>query len=463
MPGPCKWTPQSLSTERFIVRTLLGRLFIASLLGLSQMTQAQSLIELFDAAKRYDALYQSAQAQYQASRAKTDQVLAGLLPNVSLQGNSTRTQAIAAANVPGNPLAAFNRYFTTPNFVLTAAQPLYRPANLLQYEQSKLQFAQAVQQLVLAEQDLIVRVSQTYFDVLASQDSLNVVLAQKQAVSEQLASAKRNFEVGTATITDTREAEARFDLTRSQEIAARNDLLVKQLALETVTGLVGVKPQALAVQAALHSVVPTRVDEWVLQAQEAHPNIRTAELALNVAKLEIDRAKAAHLPTVDLIASQTNQYNYGGSQLTSSNYWLHISSVGVQLNVPIFSGFALDNRVRETMALNDKADQDLQAARRSVILGTKTAYLNLTSGLSQVQALQAAEDSSRLALQANQLGYQVGVRINIDVLNSQSQLYQTQRDLAQARYSVLLGALKLRQANGTLKPEDLQSVNALLN
>ena len=429
----------------------------------AQVAQAQSLLDLFDAAQRHDASYQSAQAQYLASRAKTDQVLAGLLPNVSLQGNSTRTQAIAAANVPGNPLAAFNRYFTTPNFVLTVAQPLYRPANLLQYEQSKLQFAQAVQQLVLSEQDLMVRVSQAYFDVLASQDSLNVVLAQKQAVTEQLASAKRNFEVGTATITDTREAEARFDLTRSQEIAARNDLSVKQLALETVTGLVGAKPHPLAIQAALPSLVPTHLDELVQQAQQAHPNIKTAELALNVAKMEIDRAKAVHLPTLDLIASQTNQYNDGGSQLTNSNYWLHVTSVGVQLNVPIFAGFALDNRVRETVALNEKAEQDLQAARRNVILSTKTAYLNLTSGLSQAQALAAAEDSSRLALEANQLGYKVGVRINIDVLNSQSQLYQTQRDLAQARYNVVLGVLKLRQANGTLKPQDLQSVNALLN
>jgi outer membrane protein len=444
---------------------LLRSVVIASLMGVvwPQAVNAQNLIDLFDAAKRHDAVYQSAQAQYQSIRYKTDQVIAGLLPNVSLQGNDTRTQAIAAANVPGNPLAAFNRYFTTPNFVLNVAQPLYRPANWLQYEQSKLQFAQAVQQLVLAEQDLIVRVGQAYFDVLASQDSLNVVLAQKQAVAQQLASAKRNFDVGNATITDTREAEARFDLTRAQEIAARNDLSVKRLALETVTGLVGAKPQALAVQAALPSVVPTSVDELLRQAQEAHPNIRTAELALNVAQLEIDRAKAAHRPTLDLIAAQTNQYNAGGSQLTNSNYWLHVTSVGVQLNVPLFAGFSLDNRVRETVALTDKAQQDLEAARRSVALGTQTAHLNLTSGLSQVQALQAAEDSSRLALEANQLGYKVGVRINIDVLNSQSQLYQTQRDLAQARYNVLLGALKLRQANGTLKPEDLQSVNALLN
>jgi outer membrane protein len=132
------------------------------------------------------------------------------------------------------------------------------------------------------------------------------------------------------------------------------------------------------------------------------------------------------------------------------------------MNLPLFAGFATQNRIRETVALTDKAEQDLEGARRSVTQGTKSAFLNLTSGMGQVQALQAAEDSSQLALDANKLGYTVGVRINIDVLNSQSQLYQTKRDLAQARYNVMLGALKLRQANGTLKPEDLQSVNALL-
>ena len=276
---------------------------------------------------------------------------------------------------------------------------------------------------------------------------------------------KRNFEVGTATITDTREAEARFDLVKAQEIAARNDLSVKQLALETVTGVTGAKPVPLGVKDALQRMVPPQVEEFLQQAQAAHPNIRTAELALNVAKMEIGRAKAGHLPTVDLTVSQNNQYNYGGTsgnKSTDQTYWLHAGTVGVQMNLPLFAGFATQNRIRETVALTDKAEQDLEGARRSVTQGTKSAFLNLTSGMGQVQALQAAEDSSQLALDANKLGYTVGVRINIDVLNSQSQLYQTKRDLAQARYNVMLGALKLRQANGTLKPEDLQSVNALL-
>ncbi len=426
-------------------------------------SQAQSLVDLFGAAKAFDANYQSAQAQFEANRAKTDQALAGILPSANLALNSSRTSASASGSTGFTP---FERYFSTSNALISLSQPLYRPSNLLLYRQSKLQFAQAVQALVVAEQDLIVRVSQAYFDVLSSQDSLNFVLAQKAAVAEQLAAAKRNFEVGTATITDTREAQARFDLVNAQEIAARNDLSVKQLALTTVTGVTAAKPVSLGLKDGLAKVVPSNdINDWVRQAEAAHPGIRTSELALEVAQMETERAMAGHKPTVDLVASQNNQYNLGGSAasaLTGTTFWSHGTAVGVQLNLPLFSGFATQNRIREADALAHKARQDLEATRRSVTQGTKSAYLGLASGLGQVKALEAAEDSSQLALEANKLGYNVGVRINIDVLNSQSQLFQTKRDLAQARYNVMLGSLKLRQANGTLKPEDLQTVNALL-
>ena len=425
-------------------------------------SQAQSLVDLFNAAKLHDAGFQSAQAQFEANRAKADQALAGILPTINLQTNTNRTNASAAGATGFTP---FDRYISASNMLLTLSQPLYRPAALLSYEQSKLLFAQAVQAMVVAEQDLIVRVSQAYFDVLASQDSLNFVLAQKSAVAEQLAAAKRNFEVGTATITDTREAEARFDLVKAQEIAARNDLSVKQLALETVTGVIGAKPAALNAKDALPRMLPKSMDDVLNLAEAAHPGIRTAVMALDVAKLEIDRARSGHKPTVDLVASQNNQYNLGGtsaSAQTGTTFWQHATTVGVQMNLPLFAGFATQNRIRETVSLSDKARQDLEATRRSVTQSTKSAYLNLASGLGQVNALEAAEDSSQLALDANKLGYTVGVRINIDVLNSQSQLFQTKRDLAQARYGVLMGSLKLRQANGTLKPEDLQAVNELL-
>lgn len=422
-------------------------------------SQAQSLLELFDAARGYDAAYQSARMQYDANMTKAEQARAGLLPAIGLSANanSTTLNTETATNVT-NPTS---RSFDTQSTSVSLTQPLYRPGNLAAYEQGKKQLELAQAQLEAAEQDLIVRVSQAYFDVLAAQDTLAFVRAQKTAVAEQLASAKRNFEVGTATITDTREAQARFDLVIAQEIAADNDLHVKRLALSQLVGKASAEPWALG-STRFPELLPADVNAWVEQSQTLHPSIRQSRINLDVARLEVDKAKAGHKPTLDLNASYNLNSNVGGTSIAATSSRTNSSVVGVSFNLPIFAGFATQGRLRETLALEDKARADLENAQRTVAQGTRAAYFGVVSGLGQVKALEAAEASSQSALDANKLGYQVGVRINIDVLNSQSQLFQTKRDLAKARYDVLVGGLKLRQANGTLKTDDLQAVNALL-
>jgi outer membrane protein len=284
-------------------------------------------------------------------------------------------------------------------------------------------------------------------------------------VGEQLSSAKRNFEVGTATITDTREAQARSDLVIAQEIAAENDLRVKKIALDQLVGKTDAQPLSLAQPLTLPALVPEDVNVWVQQSEAGHPSIVQSQIALDVAQLETQKAKAGHKPTLDLVASYgVNRYPEGNpsNSLSTADSRTNAGSVGLSFNLPLFAGFSTQNRVRETLALEEKARNDLEGAKRAVAQGTRTVFFGVLSGQGQVRALEAAEASSQSALDANKLGYQVGVRINIDVLNSQSQLFQTKRDLAKARYDVLVGGLKLRQANGTLKPEDLLSVNALL-
>jgi outer membrane protein len=309
-----------------------------------------------------------------------------------------------------------------------------------------------------------VRTTQAYFEVLSAQQSLAFVQAQKSAVAEQLASAKRNFEVGTSTITDTREAQARYDLVVAQEIAADNDLRVKKVALELLVGKTDAAPITLSAQAKLPPLSGANVQEWIAQSEQSHPAIQQARVNLDIAKLETAKAEAGHKPTVDFTLGYNVQKNVNGAATVAANLQnqITIASAGITANLPLFAGFATQNRIRETLALEDKARNDLEGAQRQVAQATRTAYLGLQSGLGQVKALEAAEASSQAALDANKLGYQVGVKVNIDVLNSQSQLYQTKRDLAKARYDVLLGQLKLRQASGTLKAEDLQSINALL-
>lgn len=433
----------------------LSLAIVSALMGLAPAAQAQSLVELYQSARAFDAVYQSAKLQYDANLARAEQAKAGILPTAGLAAGVSRTGF-------ENTNPAIDRSYNSQNATLSASQPLYRPANWATYAQGLKQVDLARAQLEAAEQDLVVRTAQAYFDVLAAQDNLTVVRAQKAAVDEQLAFAKRNFEVGTSTITDSREAQARFDLVTAQEIAADNDLRVKKIALDQLVGITESQPKSLLAPAALPPVVPADVNAWVQRSEGVHPSIRLAQGGLDIAELEVNKAEAGHKPTLDLTASYNVTRNPSSFAQSGVSSRANTSNVGLLLNVPLFAGFATQNRVRETLSLRDKARSDLEGARRSVAQATRSAYFGVLSGQGQVKALEAAELSSQSALDANKLGYQVGVRINIDVLNAQSQLFQTKRDLAKARYDVLVGGLRLRQANGTLTPEDLLLINALL-
>lgn len=433
------------------------RLALAITLGLGAMVpaQAQSLLEIYEAARAYDATYLSARSQYEANLARAEQAKAGLLPQAGVSAG-------ANWNDRNSSVDALDGSFNSQNVTLSASQPLYRPANRANSQQGDLSADIAQAQLQSAEQDLIIRTTQAYFDVLAAQDTMTFVQAQKAAVAEQLAAAKRNFEVGTATVTDAREAQARYDLVLAQEIAADNDLRVKKLALDQLVGRPDVKPLPIKAPVALPSLAPADPQAWVNEAEQRHPTILQAVKGLEIARLETVKAEAGHKPTLDLVG----QYQVARGPSTSSAVPGYVrnntGTIGLQFNLPLFAGYAIQNRVKETLALEEKARTDLEAARRGVTQATRSAYFGVLSGLGQVKALEAAEASSQSALEANQLGYQVGVRINIDVLNAQSQLFQTKRDLAQARYNVLLGGLRLRQASGQLIPDDLRPIDAML-
>ncbi len=433
-------------------------LVLALSVGAMASAQAQSLSALYAAARGYDAAYQSAQSQHQATLAKAEQALAQLRPTVGLSATANKYNTDVAEPTTRN------YSWDDQKIAVSASQPLYRPANSATAEQGQRQIALAQAQLEQAEQDLMVRVSQAYFDVLGASDTLVLVQKQKAAVSEQLAFAQRNFEVGTSTITDTREAQARFDLVLAQELAAENDLRVKRMALNQLVGVQNAQPSPLPETVQLPAAPGPDADTWITQAQQQHPVLRQLQVALQVAELETAKAEAGHKPTLDLVggyqvsASQGSLNSFG----TASNSRSTTASVGLSFAFPLYAGGALTNKVREAVALQAKAATDLEASQRSVNQGIRTAYYGVQSGLGQVKALEAAETSSQSALDANKLGYQVGVRINIDVLNAQSQLFDTKTKLAKARYDVLLGGLKLRQAGGVLKAEDLDTVAKVL-
>jgi outer membrane protein len=414
------------------------------------------LLQVYKEALANDAQYASARATLTAGQEKVPQGRAGLLPTVGVSGSYSRnnadsTQSGVAVDSSGN----------SRTYTVSLSQPLLRWANWEQYQQGKLSVAASEAQFAQAQQDLIVRASQAYFDVLTSQDALASVQAQKVAITEQLASAKRSFEVGTTTITDTHEAQARYDLAVAQEFAAQSDLDIKRTALQQI---IGKPPAALATLrpgVKLNAPEPAQIEQWVNSAETQNYGVVGQQFNLEIAQREIKRNRAGHLPTVDLVASRSHT-NQSRTALVSPVNVSDATTVGVQWTIPIFSGFAINSRVREAIALEDKARADLENVRRTAAQNARQSFFGVNSGLAQVKALEAAEVSSQSALESNRLGYQVGVRINIDVLNAQQQLYSTRRDLSKARYDTLMNSLRLKLAAGSLKEEDLMQINALL-
>ncbi len=449
---------------RFQPRPLLRRArpsLLALALAVAGSAQAQSLSELYDAARAYDATYQSARSQADSTVFRAEQSRALNRPQV----NATGTWSESRSDTPyTSPISTRS---SVQSVGVTAQQALFNRGNDKTIAQSERGIELARSQLLAAEQDLIVRVVQAYFDVLSASDALGTVRTSKKAIAEQLASAKRNFEVGTATITDTREAQARYDLATAQELAADNDLAVKRLALASVVGRPGVEPKPMAVPVVLPPLLPADIEDWVAQADGASPVLAQLRLAREVARLETEKARTGHLPTVGVSASLSDAHTKISGETRAGAFGPSSGtgparSLALQVNVPLFSGYSVQNRIKETLALEDKAQTDLEAARRNTAQATRSAFFTVRSLRGQVLALEAAESSSKLALEATELGYKVGVRVNLDVLNAQTQLYQAQRDLAKARYDVVFNGLKLRQVSGLLQLQDVTAVDSLL-
>jgi len=436
--------------------TSIASALAAALLALAaQNSSALDLRQSLDAAVRQDPQLASARSQVDTIRERVPQAMAGLMPTVSASAALNRQRTAFTSRD--------TRIEVTPKQIaISLTQPLLRMDRVETLQQSKLSATQAEAAYEAAKQDLIVRVAAAYFDVVAAQDSLDAVRAQKRAIAEQLASAKRNFQVGTATITDQQEAQARADLTEAQEIAAENDLGNKRNALALLTGKPVTEVSTLdRLRPGIQLLPPEPATDqaWTERARAENLLVRQSELTAEIARRETIKAKYGHWPTLDLVGSGSRSES-SVSGLSANN--INSMTLGVQLAVPIYAGGAVVAREREVVAARERALSDLENTRRSADQTARQLFRKVTSGLAQVRALEAAERSSQLALDSNVLGYQVGVRINIDVLNAQQQVFSTRRDLALARYTVLVDGLRLRQAVGSLNEDDLGAVNTLL-
>ncbi len=428
-------------------KTAVGMLLA---LGIQAQAQGVDLLEIYRAAQSQDAVFASARAAQQAGQEKLTQGRSLLMPSVNLNANTTYNDITA-------PYGA--KTFNSHGYGVTLVQPLFREQNWALYSESELQVAMSEAQFKLAEQDVILRSAQTYFDVLIAQDTVQLTAAQKSAISQQLKQAKRNFEVGTATITDTHEAQARYDLIVAQELAVANNLEVKRRTLQQlINGDIGTL-NVLSNAFKLETPDPADVQKWVTDAQQSNYQIALAQASYQLSEQEVARNRGGHLPTLDVVG------NY--SKNTGCTFTIcgdtRSTTVGLQLNMPLFQGGATQSKWREADANHEKAKHDLDNVRRNVELQTRQAYLGVVNGVAQVKALQQALKSSESLLEASKLGQEVGVRTSLDVLNAQQQLFSTRRDLYQAQYNYLVSQLSLKAATGSLAEADLSRVNQALH
>ena len=426
---------------------------------LSSQVKQQSLLDIYHQAMAHDPTLASALSANKAAQEIIEQGKALYRPTVNFNADASTSRTdiryLNGAVPPGN--SSFENY----KAAVEARQPIYRKQNLVQMDQTKTQVSQADKQYHLSQQDLILRSTQAYFDVLIAQDKIELIGAQKTAILSQLDQAKATFEVGTATITDVNEAQARFDLIVAQEIAAVNEYEIAKRSVEAITGEMPSKLATVKSNIQVAALNQTMQD-WQQVAVQNNLNIQIQQDALKLAEQEVERANAGHLPTLDAVASISDSYSNGSPSVFSTGNDLKSATIGLQLQVPLYAGGAISSRARQAVLNKQKAQDDLDIARRQTDLETQRAYLNLSTTIAQVKALDQALISSQSQLDSTKLGYEVGVRTSVDVLNAQQQLFSAKRDLLQARYNYLVNIIRLKAASGLVSEPDLQDINQQL-
>jgi outer membrane protein len=437
---------------------LLTLLCCSGFWGVSMPGHAQSLLDVYQKAKAQDNPYRAARRSLEAALEKLPQARAGFLPTINMVAN--KNQQTGEASFSQAPYVT--RDVRSWNWTAQLTQPLIRWSNWAAYGQADALVTQAKEQFSLAEQELMVRTAQAYFDVQVAMQSVQVAQAQLQAIHEQLTLAQRTYEVGMGTITDVHEAKAKQALNMAQRAAALNDLTARQAELEKLAGeYVALPPMQLT--KSLPALDPIQLDDWVTVALQQNPQIRIQQAALTAASKEVSKNMAAHAPTLDLVANRAGNYSSGS---LSSPAALTIRSnsyqAGLQLTIPLYAGGATQSKVREAVALAEKAKEELTGAQRNAISQVRQTFAGVMNSQAQVEALEAAVEASQNSVESNKIGFKVGTRINPDVLNAEQQLYTVMRDLNKARVDAVMQSLKLKATTGSLDADDLAAVEKLM-
>lgn len=429
------------------------------LLSWGALADTSDLMDVYRKAQARDPAYRGAVHVLQAARERVPQARAALLPALNLVGaNGQQSGQASFSEAP-----YVDRNVRSHSWNLQLTQPLWRAVSWAALGQAERQEQLAEAQFRQAEQELILRSAQVYLDVLVAQEAERVARLQVAAVAQQLGLAQRNFEVGAGTVTDVHEAQSRLDLARAQAVAAFSELDNKRSEVDRMLGEPVGPLNSLRDSTRPPSLQAESLQSWTDSAREQSLQVRIAQAALDVADREIAKSRAAHSPSLDFTAGYGTNFSSGSvSSPADIMTRTRAGQVGLNLTIPLFAGGGVQARVREALALKDKAAEDLEAARRLAMTQARQAFSGVTNGAAQVQALESAIRSSKSSVDANKIGFRIGTRINIDVLNAEQQLSAAQRDWHKARAETLLQGLRLKAANATLEETDLLTINDLL-
>jgi len=431
-------------------------LVLAAVMLTAHAAHGRGLADVWQAALQRDPVYAAARAQRDAEQERIPQARAQLLPNVnaqtSVQGRDARRASTGGANTGSQRNL----------WAVTLSQPIYDSEKFSLMTQAQTQAQAAELDRQLAHQDLMLRVSQAYFDVLTAQDTLRVIQAQIEAAESQLHAAQRSFELGGTTVADTYETQSRLDLLRANALQAQNTLRISRDQLTRIIQEPVDDLAPLPADVALPRPDPEVLSAWETQAGLSSLTVARAALDVRISETRIDIARSGNAPTLQLQAQTGSDSDRRLGSGVHPGKRAMDSQIGLQLSIPLYRGGGVSSQIREQALRLQQARYQREAARRQAVQQTRQYFSSLVLGLAQVDALSAAETSSRASLQANTLGYQVGVRVNIDVLNAQQQLFETQQSLARARYQALLDGLRLKASSGALTERDILDVDALL-
>ncbi len=420
---------------------------------------AEDILEIYTKAKQEDPLFGAAYQSLLAASEKLPQARAGLLPVLNLNANTSGQKGKSSFNYE----AYTNRNLHSWGVNLQATQPIFRVQNWAAYKQAGAQIRQAEADFLKARQELILRVAQAYFDVLIAKDGIEVYEAQIKAVEYQLEAAKKNYQAGITTITDIHEAKSRLDLASANLIASQTDFENKKAALEQIVGYQIESITPLKNEINIQQPLPANVKEWMNSASANSPSVMFYKASLDAASYEVTKNRAGHLPTLDLTASYGENYASGSmASPTDLKSRYRAGQVGLQLSLPIFTGGLTYSKIEEAQIGRKKAQLELESAKRNAASNAKQAFYGMKNGIAQIYALSSAVANSKSSVESNKIGYKIGVRINIDVLNAEQQLANTKRELTKAKYETLLYGLKLKASNGILSDNDIAEINEML-